>query len=966
VAEKAQLSPKAVSTLERGARRRPHRVTVALIADALALNAADRAQLERAARTSLPSSAPATRGLGNLPVGAFLGAAPSGRMVARANELAALAAAVHAVEAGEGRTVLLAGEPGVGKTRLAQEIHDLLRRSDFLTAVGRCYEPRASVPYFPFLDATSALFAKCPEHFRVQAGERWPHLGVLLPDQQNFPSAAPGAHDEQVLVFRAAAGFLTELAGAGPVAILVDDVQWADVSSLQLLHHLARETRTDRVLLCATYRDTDVGRETGLALALRDMRREGLLDEIAVPRLGREATEELVADILGERELSEELGEFVYRRAEGNPYYVGQLAGALTDGSGSDALSSIGVPNSIRSLVEQRMSRLPEESREALREASILGQAFTLDDLRATTGRSEHDLDRALQDATSFGLVRETDREAYSFDHGLTQQTLYHQLPAGRRKRLHVAAGEAIASLHDRKRSRRLAELAWHYLQAGDEVEAIRWSLEAARSAWSISALAEAEHHYQAASILAEETGDTAAWAQSLEGLGRLSNVAGRYEAATAALEETDELYRLGRDDVGRARVAAELGGLYAMAGHTDRGIGLVREALGRLTAAGAGLGPAPEAELHAVLAQLLWPVGRRIEALAATRRAGELAREAGESRTQGWADMQEALMLESLGRRAEALAAAQAALGFVERGRDDELLWYCLSVLTSMQMARGDLIAARDLIGRGLEAAKRRGDPQYLAASLAEMGRYLTWTGEWGEADRVLVEAVDCVEAGDPILGFVHVQQAQLSLWRGDIQELDTDLQRVVEASVTGGNLDRLTAATLLLADLDLLTRAPQRALSRLEQLAERSGFTEAEPGYGIQLASTYLALGQLEQAEEVLDRFTPPARADNLRLSLIDLERLRAELLLARGQCEEALPAAGEALQLARALPAPFKEGHAHFTVGRIQIRSHREQEGLKTLEEAWSIFRRLGAHGEASRVEQERAEARLNSEV
>jgi len=189
-----------------------------------------------------------------LPIGGFLGALPDGPLVAREAELAALDALLNAVGAGTGRLVLLAGEPGVGKTRLAQEVMLAARNRDWLVATGRCYEPQEVVAYFPFREALSAAHAAAPAAVRAELPRRWPEVARLLPESEpeqvlhsatatSVPSGpgapqrpGPGADpDDQQRLFWQVASFVETLAATRPVALLLDDLHWADSASLAVL-----------------------------------------------------------------------------------------------------------------------------------------------------------------------------------------------------------------------------------------------------------------------------------------------------------------------------------------------------------------------------------------------------------------------------------------------------------------------------------------------------------------------------------------------------------------------------------------------------------------------------------------------------------------------------------------------------------------------------------------------------------
>jgi transcriptional regulator with XRE-family HTH domain len=342
LAERARLSARAISALERGVNRSPRKDTLQLLADALQLLPDERATFEIAARRSRSLSLagesrsrhplPLPLREERLPTGGFLGSLPSGTLVARQEEVSRILAAVDAVVEGMGRLILLRGEPGIGKTRLAQEAMVHLHDRSFLVAAGRCYEAEQAAPFYPFLEALSRLYAVCPTAIRSEVPHRWAYLGQLLPGQGVFPPArGPDAQEERRRLFRAVTSFLQTISVAIPVAVMLDDLHWADASSVKLLVYLARETRADRVLLLGTYRDVEVNPQHALGMALRDLDREGIMEGISVRPLSEEGTAAMIAAILETERVSEELAALVHQRTEGNPFFIQQVLRALVE-----------------------------------------------------------------------------------------------------------------------------------------------------------------------------------------------------------------------------------------------------------------------------------------------------------------------------------------------------------------------------------------------------------------------------------------------------------------------------------------------------------------------------------------------------------------------------------------------------------------------------------------------------------
>jgi class 3 adenylate cyclase len=269
-------------------------------------------------RLSSPEIEAAERTAQHLPVGGYLGALPEGSLVARKAELERLLALLETAGAGVGRFVILTGEPGIGKTRLAQEVTREAHARDFLIAAGRCYQLQQSVPYYPFLEALTRTYAAAPAALRAELPRRWAEVARLLPDQDvGVPASHGGYRDDQQRLFYQVTGFLQALAKRQPLAVLLDDLQWADSASLALLQHLARQTREDRILLVATYRDVEVSRASPLEVALRELRRERLVERVSVPRLSAEGTKALIGETIGEQAVSDQLATLLFERAEG-------------------------------------------------------------------------------------------------------------------------------------------------------------------------------------------------------------------------------------------------------------------------------------------------------------------------------------------------------------------------------------------------------------------------------------------------------------------------------------------------------------------------------------------------------------------------------------------------------------------------------------------------------------------------
>lgn len=218
----AGLSPRGISDLERGVRKRPHPATRERLANALELALYDR-ELFLDGHGDEPERPVVTQ------LGGFLGSLPIGPLVGREEELAQVIRSAQAVREGAGRLVLVTGEPGVGKTRLAQDLMVHMWERGFLVVTGRCYEPEQLVPFYPFLEVLSVAFRAAPGGIRSEIATRWSSLARLVPElQMPIPPQPADREEERERLLREVGGFLQALAGTRPLAILVDDLQWAD------------------------------------------------------------------------------------------------------------------------------------------------------------------------------------------------------------------------------------------------------------------------------------------------------------------------------------------------------------------------------------------------------------------------------------------------------------------------------------------------------------------------------------------------------------------------------------------------------------------------------------------------------------------------------------------------------------------------------------------------------------------
>jgi DNA-binding SARP family transcriptional activator len=473
-----------------------------------AIQAHERLLNPPAARQSLTTAATAAE----IEVPAELAAAASAALVGRQTEMEQLEAWWQAPPDRE-RVMLLAGDPGIGKTRLLAETAVRAFASGAIVLAGRAPE-ETLVPYQPFLEALGHYVLRAPlEELRVVAREYGAELGRLIPALRRrvpeLPPPDPGDPEtDRYRLFEAVAGLLAEISAAVPVLIVLDDLQWADRPTLLLLRHLARSPHNTRVSIMGAYRDVDQWSE-GFDAALAGLRRERLMVQLDVGGLPEAEAMELVRLRAGGTP-SLAFVQALYRETEGNPFFIEEIVRHLTDAglrsqdAGARDLERVGLPEDVRDVISRRLDRLAPGSIEWLRVAAVIGRDFDSGLLERVLGFDEDRFLSALEDALDAGLVAEApgDPGRYSFAHALIRETLYEGMSSARRARVHRRVGVALEESDPALPESQIGALALHFTRAADPEDAeraIRYGLRAGEQATAMLANEEAAAHYSRA-----------------------------------------------------------------------------------------------------------------------------------------------------------------------------------------------------------------------------------------------------------------------------------------------------------------------------------------------------------------------------------------------------------------------------------------------------------------------------------
>jgi tetratricopeptide (TPR) repeat protein/transcriptional regulator with XRE-family HTH domain len=976
LAERAAISVRGVSDLERGLRRRPYPATMRRLASALELTPEDRAKLLAAARRSGSDlAAEASRGssladtrpelargssladsgpqAGSVECGAYLGARATLQLVGRHRELAQVEDALEHALGGRGQMVLVTGEAGIGKTRLAQELAAIAAARDCIVATGRCYEPQKGVAFYPFLDALATLYTHAPSAVRESLADRWPYLERLLPD--HFPystSIAFDSPDELHRLLRSATAFVSACAATRAVALLIDDVHWADRASIELLQHLLRHTRGEPVLIAATARVPELHSSTSLRRALVDLRREGLIHQLRLEPFVRDELADLLTRVLSAGELPTALIDAIHAATGGNPFFAIEVLQTLS-GRGelvlvdqqwiSRGADRLVVPDTVRDSILERFAHLSSTSAEAVDAAAVFGQRFLVEEVAAALEVDAVELDGALQEAVEIGLIEPTGRpdEQYTFIHALTHQALYEHLSPQRRRRLHLKVAETLEREYRNKPEPRAAELAHHFQSALQPQRALPYLLLAGDDAEVVFAHHEARQRYEAASRIAREVGDPTAEARASLGIGRTWLAAGRPGHALEHLEAAVRAYQAIDNAEGEAEALARIAEVYFARGNWDAGIERFPPIIKRLEQ-----GP-PSRALALIYASLAMVMPASAAArVQAAERAAELARVLGDEDLRVDAEGRRGFVLMLAGRLAEARQTLEAIQPIAEARRAHHALPTIIGVRSELAKLQGDIRGYLSLAQRGVARAEEAGDLVSLVGALSGVAEAQFLMGRWAEARRTYARAASTISGVDAAWyqGFVQLGLAAIDLAEGNDMAAEQQLAHCLTETPRLGHHNRREHALRLLACRHLLADQPAAALELLNEVERVEGHEHA--GTQTLRAWALLQSGDVSVAAETVARAVELTAQQGNRLD-------RCEALLIRGQVERcaadkraAANSLQEALELAEGMPSPYAEGRVRYARAELLADLGQMDAAIEEATRATVIFRTLGA--------------------
>jgi class 3 adenylate cyclase/tetratricopeptide (TPR) repeat protein len=735
----------------------------------------------------------------------------------RDNERAELRQAVELALGGHGGLVLVCGEAGVGKSRLIQEVNAEAEARGMGILTGHCVHMEGVEPYLPFVEILeqALLSPRSPMALREALGESGSEIARILPSLRRVVPDLPAPLDlppEQArrYLWISLLEFTERATRDRPTLLVLEDLHWADESTLLLTEYLAAHVQQLAVLIVGTYRDDEVGRAHPLARVVGQLTRRRLGSRIALQRLAEDQVGAMLRG-LADDEPPQELVRAIDAETEGNPFFVEEVflhlveSGVLVDQDGRFRrdlrIDELDVPDSIRLVIGERLGRLSRTTRQVLTAGALLGRVFETAVLEHLSGLEPDALADALEEAEQARLIApdRADGSRLVFSHELLRQTLLVEESSLRRQRLHAKAAEAIEWAHADDLEAYAADLAYHLARAGpgaDRMRLVRYLRVAGDRAVEAAAFQDAVTHFRHAISLLPD-GDAAGHGQLLERLALGLRSIGRWDEALEAMNQALTLYeRLGQTDA-LGRLCWTMTENLAWAARWSDAVAAAQRGLAAL-----GDLPNPDrARMQAAIGWILGLSGNYPAASAMLAQGRTLAEQLADD--QALADVLHIHTIQHMA-YAEFPDGIQDGLHAANVFETHQALWELSSVLSFVGYQAG-------LLGRLEQAATiaRRAGP--LAGRLGHLGAsFMTLAnriraegvlaGDLARVEAIGQEMLEVCDRGHLPWAYVgHIYQGLAAHWRGDWDSAEHELRLALEVEPAGA-LSGQSAAQLAL----------------------------------------------------------------------------------------------------------------------------------------------------------------------
>ena len=677
------------------------------------------------------------------------------QLVGRKAELEALWRQFELAAGGGTRVALLAGEPGIGKTRLFEAFAARATGAGAIVLHGGASEIEGMPPYFPFLEALGQhLQTASTDALRAQVGGLAPVLETIFPDLSirlgiRSSTFSLPAEQARLRLFEAVTSLLSAIADEQPLVILLDDLQWADSATVDLLCFIARRRSTTRLLIVGAVRDGEIEWNPALERALGELNRQRVLDTITLNRLTLGNITTLAAQRLG-GPLSPAAAQPLFRHSEGNPFFAEELvqcwleSGALVFDADHDHYAmhapspsvELALPSGVAFAIRQRLARLPKETVDLLKSAAIIGRSFETNLLAEVFGLDAEVVEDRLHHAAQARLLQHGTDGSFAFSHDKIRECLYQQVTPVRRRRLHGLVGQALEAWANAASPQRLADLAFHFARSGDRERGAHYARRAAAHAMTTYAPDEAITHLRTTLSLIDD--DDPLRGNVFQSLGEAALLAGAEQDAVQAFCAARTAFQSASDPLGAARAAQSTGHAWWRQEAIDQARAAFEDARTLLEVS-------PGSELVAVLIDL------------------------------------GTLLSGNLHLYAEGIAHCRRALALAQDLADDRLVVAATRALGNLLVRSNELPAGATLLEEALVLATSLDDPLEASECCAGLTSAYLWQGRIHRSRDITVRRLALAERCHDRyqLRHVHTWLGLIDAFLGNVSTLDAQLER-------------------------------------------------------------------------------------------------------------------------------------------------------------------------------------------
>ncbi len=874
-------------------------------------------------------------------------------LIGRTASLASFERVFEQVGNGQGQTVLVSGEAGIGKSRLVAEARARVGQEQARFLQGACFEQDRSLPFAPLLDVLRTLLVTGSREpslrslapFAPELLKILPDLALWLPEVRPTPALSP--EQEKRRLFVALTHFLLGQADQGPLVLLIEDLHWSDDTSLEFLLFLMRHLGSRPLLLLLTYRSEEVHPALGRFLSALDRERAAL--EFALTPLTIDEIHVMLRAIFQlKKPVRRDFLEALYGLTEGNPFFVEEVVKSLlvagdiffTGGIWDrKPLAELHIPRSVSEAVQQRISLLSDAARETLELAAVVGRHMDFSLVQALTRRPEAELIQCIETLIAAQLLVETSAEQCAFRHALTQQAVYQGLLARKRKALHLTIAQVMEHLYAATLEACMADLAYHFYQGQAWTQALEYAQRAGEKALALyapgAALEQFTHALEAASHLPESN-----LIPLYRARGQAYEYLGHFEAAQGDFEQVLETARATQNRQAEWQSLMVLGTLWTGRDYTRAGDFFQRA----LDLAQALADPQKYARSQNRLANWLVNTGQPAVAITMYEETLALLHQHGDTHSLALTLEDLALASAFYGDQRRSVSYYDRAIPLLRAVGDKRSVAACLALRSSVMSpvlteavysAHGSLAACQ----QDLEEALRLADEIEWRAGQAVTHLIAGWVfASYGLLGEGLVHAQAAREIATEIENRQWMAGSSCSV--GEVHLLLLDPTQAIAALEAGLAIARTQDSafwmgniTASLAQAYLLAGDLPRAAAILEQ-----AMSPEQAPRNVQERRLAWAWGELALAQH------KPARALHMADALLAsapgeaqgsggqpipaLLKLRGEALFALGRLDEAIQALEEAKQGAQAQSAPHLLWQIHRALGRVYAASRHKQ--------------------------------------